>query len=227
MPRPAKPDLNEALAVPVGGGVSLRAAIGEPGLRRRPWRSAVIWRSAGERPDGRARVAGTHRPNGATAAINRGWSRSPLNGVGGSKHGLPITDFARFVNSEIAPLGGWQGAATHGDLLVGSGGTYKEIARLLEGGVVGPRAAPPAARGPRTARPILGRSPRGDWGPLHEQIVRSHQGGVVGQVLGAKRVTLGPLSRGRHGLGSGVPHDGVGVPAPGFTRIDLHADSWR
>ena len=124
-------------AAPVGGGVSLRAAIGEPGLRRRPWRSAVICRSAGARRDGRVRVAGTHRPNGAPAAMNPGWSRSPLNSVGGWKLGLLITDFARFINSEIARLCGWQGAATHGDLLVGSGGTHEEIARPLEGGVVG------------------------------------------------------------------------------------------
>ena len=160
MPRPAKPDFSaKPLAVPVGGGVSLRAASGEPGLRRGPWRSAVTWRSAGQRPDGRAPIAGAHRSNRATAAVDRGWSRSPLDAAGGWKHGLPITDFARFVNSEIAPLGGWQGAATPGDLLVGSGGTHEEIARPLEGGVVGPRAAPPAARGPRTAPPTPARSP--------------------------------------------------------------------
>jgi hypothetical protein len=119
----------------------------------------VICRSAGQRPDGRARVAGTHRPNCATAAINPGWSRSPLNAVGGWEHGLLITDFARFIDSEIALLCEWQGAATHGDLLVGSGGTYEEIARPLEGG-------------------------------------------FVGHALGAKRVALGSLSRGRYGLAS-------------------------
>jgi len=48
-----------------------------------------------------------------------------------------ITDFARFINSEIALLCGWQGAANRGDLLVGSGGTHEEIARPLEGGFVG------------------------------------------------------------------------------------------
>jgi hypothetical protein len=37
------------------------------------------------------------------------------------KLGLPITDFARFINSEIALLCGRHGAAPHGDLLVGSG----------------------------------------------------------------------------------------------------------
>ena len=120
-----------------GSGVSLRAAIGEHGWRPRPWGWTVICRSAGQRPEGRARVAGTRRPNGATAAINPGWSRSALNAVGGWKHGLLITDFARFVNSEIALLCEWQGATTHGDLLVGSGGTYEEIARALEGGSVG------------------------------------------------------------------------------------------
>src|SRR6185369_7539885 len=108
----AKPDFSEAFAV--GRGVWLRAAIVEHGLRRRPWRSAVTWRSAHVRPDGRARVAGTHHPNGATAAINPGWLRSPLNAVGGWKRGPPITDFARFINSEIALLCGRQGAVTRG-----------------------------------------------------------------------------------------------------------------
>ena len=64
-------------------------------------------------------------------------------------------------------------------------------------------------------------------GPLHEQIARSRDGGLVGHALGAKRVALGPLSRGRYGLGRGRPHDGVGVPAPGFATVDLQADSWR
>jgi hypothetical protein len=137
MPRPAAPDFNEALCSTWGGGVSLRAAIGEHRLRRRPWRWAVICRSAGQRPDGRAPTAGTHRPGGAMAAMGPGWSCSPLNPVGGWKHGLQITDFARFINSAIALLRGWQGAATHGDLLVGSGGTHQEIARQLEGGFVG------------------------------------------------------------------------------------------
>jgi hypothetical protein len=82
-------------------------------------------------------VAGTHRPNGATAAINPGGSRSPLNAVGGWKLGLLITDFARFINSEIARLCAWPGAATEGALLVGSGGTHEEIARPFEGGFIG------------------------------------------------------------------------------------------
>ena len=125
------------LQYPVGSGVSLGVATGAQAARRRRWRWAVTWPSAIERPDGRARVAGTHGPSGATAAINPGWSRSLLDAVGGWKLGLLITDFARFINSEIALLCEWQGAATHGDLLVGSGGTYEEIARPLEGGVVG------------------------------------------------------------------------------------------
>jgi hypothetical protein len=66
------------------------------------------------------------------AAIDPDWPRSPLNAVGGWRHGLSITDFARFVNSEIALLCGRQGATTHRDLLVGSGGTYQEIARPFE-----------------------------------------------------------------------------------------------
>jgi hypothetical protein len=135
--RAAKPDFSEAFAVPVGSGVSLRAAIGEHGLRRRPWWCVVTWRYAGEGPDGRARVAGRHRPSGATAPINPGPSRSPLDHVSGWKLGLLITDFARIINSEIALLCGRQGAATRGYLLVGSGGTHEEIARLLEGGFVG------------------------------------------------------------------------------------------
>jgi hypothetical protein len=138
MPRPAAPDSTKPFAVPLGCGVSLRSAIGEHGLRRRPWRWGVICRSAGQRPDERARVAGTDRPSGATAAIGPGWSCWPANAVSGWKHGLQIKDFARFINSEIALLCGWQGAATHGDLLVGSRGTYEEIARPLDGGVVGP-----------------------------------------------------------------------------------------
>ena len=64
-------------------------------------------------------------------------------------------------------------------------------------------------------------------GRLNEQIARSHEGGVVGHALGAKRVALGPLSPSRYGLARGAPHDGVGVPARGFATIDLDADSWR
>ena len=66
-----------------------------------------------------------------------------------------------------------------------------------------------------------------EMGAFYEQIARSHEGGIVGHALGAKRVALGPLSRGRYGLRPGVPHDGVGVPAPGFATTDLRADSWR
>jgi hypothetical protein len=64
-------------------------------------------------------------------------------------------------------------------------------------------------------------------GPLHEQIARSLQGGIVGHALGAKRVALGPLCRGRYGLGSGPPYDGIRIPASGLATIDLHADAWR
>jgi hypothetical protein len=64
-------------------------------------------------------------------------------------------------------------------------------------------------------------------GPLHEPIARSHDGGLVGHALGAKRMALGPLRRGRYGLGRGPRHDGVGVPAPGFATIRLYADCWR
>jgi hypothetical protein len=65
---------------------------------------------------------------GRRSAINPGWSRSPRNAVTGWKHGLLITDFARFITSEIALLCEWRGSGSHGDLLVGSGGTYEEIA---------------------------------------------------------------------------------------------------
>ena len=100
---------------------------------------------------------------------------------------------SRFINSETALLCEWQGAATHGDLLVGSGGTYEEIARPLEGGFVGhalhlpQRAAleplDPSSRArhvgtgipPRAGRAIArrrGRRPRawgGARGPRHTQ----------------------------------------------------------
>jgi len=121
----------------LGSGVPLRAAIGEHRLGRQRWRCAVTWPSAGDRPDGTGRIAATQCRSGTTAAMNAGRSRSPLNAVSGSKLGLQITDFARFINSEIALLCGRQGAATHGDLLVGSGGTHEETTRLLEGGLVG------------------------------------------------------------------------------------------
>ena len=61
-------------------------------------------------------------------------------------------------------------------------------------------------------------------GAFSGQIARSHEGGIVGHALGAKRVALGPLSP---GLARGAPDDGVGVPAPGFATIDLHADCGR
>jgi hypothetical protein len=111
MPRAAKPVFSETPAASVGRSRLAPAAIGEHGLRR-------------------ARVVGTHRANGATAAINPGRSRSPLDAVSGWKLGL-VTDFARLINSEFALLCRRQGAATHADLLVGSGGTLEEIARPL------------------------------------------------------------------------------------------------
>jgi hypothetical protein len=83
--------------------------------------------------------------------------------------------------------------------------------------------AVPAARRQRAAAPgdrLVG------LGPLHEQIARSRDGGLVGHALGAKRVAIGCVSPGRFGLASGAPHDGVGVSARGLARIDLDADSW-
>jgi hypothetical protein len=64
-------------------------------------------------------------------------------------------------------------------------------------------------------------------GAFHEQIERSHDGGDDGHALGAKRVALGRLSRGRYGLGLGARHDGVSVSARGFATIYLRADCWR
>ena len=61
-------------------------------------------------------------------------------------------------------LCGWQGAATHGDLLVGSGGTYEEIARHSKEGSSAARCTSRCAR-PSKARPLLGRSPCGGCGP--------------------------------------------------------------
>ena len=109
--------------------------------------------------DRRALVAGTHRANGGTAALNPGWSRSPLNAVGDWTHGLLITDFGRFIDSEIALLCERQGAATHEDLLVGYGGTREEIARRVEGGFVGRALHFPqrAALEPMESRPLRSR----------------------------------------------------------------------
>jgi hypothetical protein len=80
-------------------------------------------------------------PGVTATAINPGRSRLAPNAVSGWKLGLPITDFARFINSEIALLCGRQATATQRDLLVGLGGTDEEVARPLEGGFVG-RALP-------------------------------------------------------------------------------------
>ena len=102
MPRPAKPDFNEALAVPVGGGVSLRPALGKPDLRRRPWRSVVTCRSA--------------------------------------------QTLLRFINSEIAPLCEWQGATTHGDLLVGPGAPTKRSRDHSKEGSLAARCTSRSAR---------------------------------------------------------------------------------
>jgi hypothetical protein len=85
-----------------------------------------------------------HRPRGrrlwqrsASTGCDRNRARSPLNTLSGWKLEPLTRDFACFINSEIALLCDRQGAATHGDLLVGSGGHQEEIARPLEGGFVG------------------------------------------------------------------------------------------
>ena len=205
MPRAATPDFSEtfcSIHAPVASRFG-RRSVSTAGDRR-PRRCAVTWRSAGERPEGRAGVAGTHGPDGAPAAINSGSSRSPLNAVSGWKPGRLIIDSARFINSEIALLCGWQGAATPGDPLVGSGGTHEETARALEGGVVG-RAPPLPQRAalepldpssgdrrlvaralPRADRAVTrtrGRRPRA-WGergprPTHSRPLRSRTRGAA------------------------------------------------
>jgi hypothetical protein len=125
MRRAAKPDLCEAFCATRGQ-----------------------WRLASRRGATRAVRPDDASPSfwaltGGPVAINPGWSRSTLDAVSGWTLGLVITDFARFINFDIALLCWWQGAATHGDLLVGSGGTYEEIARPLEEGFVGrPRRVP-------------------------------------------------------------------------------------
>jgi hypothetical protein len=147
-------------AVPVGSRVSLRAAIGEHGLRRRPSRWAVICRRAGERPQGRARVAGTHRADGATAGINPGWSRPPLN-VGGSWNLGPADQrLCSLHQLRDRAAVGWQGAATHEDLLVGAGGTHE---RSRDHSKEGSSAARCTSRSARPSNPwtLRGRSPRG------------------------------------------------------------------
>jgi hypothetical protein len=148
-------------AVPVGSGVSLRAAIGGHRLRRRPWqvgRDLAVRRCAPGWTRSRRRDA---PPQWRCSRDQSRLVALPVERCRRLEARPADHRLARFINSEIALLCGWQGAATRGDLLVGSGGTHQEIARLLEGGLVRPRAAPPAARGPRTARSLLGRSPCG------------------------------------------------------------------
>jgi hypothetical protein len=101
-------------------------------------------------------------------AVRPGRSRSPLNAVSSWRLGLLITDFARLINSEIALLRGRQGAATHWERLVASGGTHEEIARPLDGGVVGHAlgakrvALEPLDPSPGDRRVRAGASPRAD-----------------------------------------------------------------
>jgi hypothetical protein len=141
MPRAVKPDLSEGFRVHRASVVSLRAVIREHGLRRRPWRWVVTWRSAGERREGRGRVAETHGPNGATPSINPGRPRSRLNAVSGWKPRLLITDFARFINSETALTYGWQGQPRTGISWSGLGHPRGERANTRRR-VRWPRAAP-------------------------------------------------------------------------------------
>jgi hypothetical protein len=84
-------------------------------------------------------------------------ARLTLDAVSGWKLGLLITDFARFIISEIALRCGRQGAAAHGELLVGSGGTHEENARSREGGLVGHAlGAKRVAFGPRSRQLMSG-----------------------------------------------------------------------
>ena len=182
---------SEAFAVPRRAGVWPRGAIGEPALRRRPRRRFVSRR---ERAEARARVAGTHRPNGPTAAINP--DRPPLNAVSSSRLGLPITDSARFINSEIALFRGRQGAATHGGLLVGSWSTHEEITRLLEGGLVGHAlgakrvAVEPLDPSPGDRRVGAGASPRADRASTRRRARRPR---AWGEARGRRTTQLLPL----------------------------------
>ena len=226
MPRAAAPDSTKPFAVPVGRGVSLRAAIGEHGLgaTMAMGRDLPVRRSA-------SRWTGSHSRD-APPSWRYGRDRSRLVVLAAERcrrlearpthHRLCLLHQLR-DRAAVRVARGSHPRGSPGRVwghLRGDRATTRRRGRR-------PRAAPPAARGPR----IGSTSPRAIavWGlwPLHEQIPRSHEGGVVGHALGAKRVALGPLSRGRHGLASRAPHDEVGIPALGFTRIDLHTDCWR
>ena len=166
MPRAAKPDFSQALVVvPVGSGVWVRAAIGERGLRRRPWRWAVTWRYAGAAPrrtGSRSREAppswryGRDQSRLAALATERcqRLEARPGDHTLCSLHQLrdrAAVRVARGNHPRGSPGRVW------GHLRGDRASTRRRVRR--------PRAAPPAARGPRAARPILGRSPCGGRGP--------------------------------------------------------------
>ena len=194
MPRAAAPDSTKPFAVPVGRGVSLRAAIGEHGLRR--WRWAVISPVRRSAP----RWTGSHSRD-APPSWRYGRDRSRLV-VLTAERCQPVE--ARPTHHRLCLLHQLRdrvavrvarGSHPRGSRSVSGAPTRRSRDRSKEGSS--------AARcTSRCARPSNGStSPRAIavWGlwPLHEQIPRSHEGGVVGHALGAKRVALGPLSRGR------------------------------
>jgi hypothetical protein len=98
---------------------------------------------------------------------------------------------------------------------------YSKEGSLAARGVFMPGARPSSRSIPPRAVASWG------VGSLDGRIARSLEGGVVGHALGAKRVALGPVRRGRLCLGRGAPGDGVDVRAPGFAAFDLDAGSWR
>jgi hypothetical protein len=206
MPRAAKPDFSTSV-LRFPWAVASRSG-------RRSVSKPCDGEHGGERPEGRARGAGTHRPSSAMAAIDPGRSRLPLVAVSGWKLGLLITDFARFINSEIAPLWGRQRVATHGDLFVGSGGSDEEMARPLEGGFVGrglhrlpaQRTALDPASGDRLVG--TGASPRADRAVTRRRDCRPR---AWGEARGPRTTRSRPLRSRRRGS-----YDGVGVSSPGI-----------
>ena len=90
-----------------------------------------------------------------------------------------------------------------------------------------PRAAPPAARGPRTARPLLGRSPCGGCGPCTSRSRDHTKEGSSATRLGRSAWPSGHSVAAATVSQAGRRMTSVGIPALGFTRIDLHTDCWR
>jgi hypothetical protein len=88
-------------AAPVRTGVRRRrrSAIGR---NRDRGEYLMTWPAAGERPERSARVAETHRRDGATTTIQPYRSRSRPEVTSGWPLHQPIRDFIGFINSEVA-----------------------------------------------------------------------------------------------------------------------------